>query len=194
MAIAQTQTETIVYDLTAHKEIKHWPSAASRWSFSTDSKRLLRLQADEISVLATDSLDTLARWKAKPKLPRPGRNYLQLGACISPDGSRIAVENRNGCFDAAVDSDILILNVDTESVTRQIDFPFDPPKGSRAFNWEYSFVGANDRMLLTLLTYRSGETLRQSGLMHIDEAKLLCELPANGTVRYAKDQETDRGR
>ncbi|WP_419194055.1 WD40 repeat domain-containing protein [Novipirellula herctigrandis] len=188
-AIAQTQTETIVYDLNNRKEIKHWPSGKSQWSFSQDSKRLLRLQADEISVLATNSLDMLARWKAKPKLPTSPQTYLQLKACISHDGSLVAVENRDGCFDAAVDSDFLILNVDTGFISHQIDFPFDRPETPRAFRWEFSFVGAYDRLLLTQRTFRLGETLRRSGLMQIDDAELICELPANGIVRYSKDQK-----
>ncbi|QEG42123.1 WD domain, G-beta repeat [Roseimaritima ulvae] len=186
-AIAQTQVETLAYDLATQTEIRHWPTATSRHSFSDDSRYLLRLHADTLYVHTTDSFDTLARWRAQPKVPRPPGTYLQLNACISPDGTRVAIENHNHSFDHQEDADILIRNVQTGELIQGLNFPLARASPTSQPHIKFSFVGFSDRLLIQQQTYEPGKTYRHSVLMDIHSGKQLCDFPHDATLRSSGD-------
>lgn len=180
-AIGQTGVETIAYDLRSRKEIGQWPSAVSQWSFSADSDHLLRLEADTVSVLSSQTLDALQRWKANPRLPpleeRPG----QLNACISPDGQRVAISNLDGGFLRSEDADLLILNTATGRVTQRLAFPIKRPEPPRSFAWKLDFVGSSSRLLVTQDAY----VLKQSALINVDDGRVLHRFAVNSEQREA---------
>lgn len=138
---------------------------------------MLRLEGDTVSVLSSETLEVLQSWKADPRLPEADEDRLQLNACISPSGRRVAVSNQDGCYLQTEAAELLILDTATGGVTQRLDFPIKRPEPPRSCAWKFDFVGSSSRLLVTQDAY----VLKQSALINVDDGRVLH--------RFADDTE-----
>ena len=175
-------TETIVYDVQQGLPVKRWPTVNNALSFSANSKRLLRVYGDQISVYDTDDMARIQTWTANPKLPTQRTSPLYLMAAISPEGQHILVANKDQCFHADSEAAYILLQVDNPESRIEVQTPLpkddqEPP--------HFEFVGSENRLVFHGI--QAGQ--KTSLLFDLQSQKTLYSTTGERTLRLAAEAE-----